>query len=792
MRKKIKISYSKERVVLSDILPFEIPLIFSNRYFYKYLLKCENFNKKIDKKKEELKKTRDSVLKRKLETEIDQLNFHISILQTFAGNNYINKPMCFKIKHKESDYRELSLIHPINQKNVVEFYDKYKSLIIYYSSISPFSIRKPTKIANFIFYNDLLHKKNEDDCYEYSQIEEEDNEYENLRSFFAYHKYSNIHKFYESYQFHRSEKKFNKLLKIDVSKCFDSIYSHTIAWALFNKQIIKDNVNISLETFGGEFDKLMQTLNANETNGIVIGPEFSRIFAELILQQIDKCIFDNLLHNTENNKRLIHKRDYEIFRYVDDYFVFYNSESDKDILLKEFKICLKEYKLYLNEKKSITYDKPIITEISLAKQKISDLFSEHLKLNENKNDDDILKSIYFSSNNVITRFKTIVKETNVDYKDIMNYSLAVLENKTGKLIKKWHTFDNKNDNLQKQYEKGFLEILDVSFFLYSVSPRVNSTIKLSLILNKIIAFLKKNKSNLYKEPLLNHYKHNIFKKISDEIYLILQKNKTEIHTPIESLYLLVALTQLGREYRLSPKNLSAYFNIQVVNDKFIIDKDLNYFNIVVLLFYIRDIQIYKPIKDELKKYILKKFKEKKDFEWRNEAETVMLLMDILTCPFLNESISKEENITIFELINNIKTEFVRPVNNSNVDSYINSLKTLLRELYNLNPIKERLIDMVNLNKLSSNLKAYLEELNNYPNFFNQIYKREQDISDALDSLTNKFKVENKYKFKKDILNLLEIKSSQKRLIESEKYWFIKWNDFDFGMELQAKKSQEVY
>ena len=51
---------------------------------------------------------------------------------------------------------------------------------------------------------------------------------------------------------------------------------------------------------------------------------------------------------------------------------------------------------------------------------------------------------------------------------------------------------------------------------------------------------------------------------------------------------------------------------------------------------------------------------------------------------------------------------------------------------------------------------------------------------------------NKFKSKKDVLNLLEIKSYQDRLIESEKYWFIKWNDFDFGMELQAKKSQEVY
>lgn len=243
---------------------------------------------------------------------------------------------------------------------------------------------------------------------------------------------------------------------------------------------------------------------------------------------------------------------------------------------------------------------------------------------------------------------------------------------------------------------------------------------------------------------------------------------------------------------MSPKNLSAYFNIQVVNDKFIIDRDLDYFNIVVLLFYIRDIEIYKNIKDELKKYILKKFKEKKDFEWRNETEIVMLLMDILTCPFLNESISKAENIKISDLINNIKTEFIKPLNNSNLDNYIDSLKILLRELYKLNPIKERLIDMNNLNKLSSNLKIYLEELKNNLIFSNQVYKREQDVSDALDSFTGKFKVENKYKFKKDILNLLEIKSYQKRLIESEKYWFIKWNDFDFGMELQAKKSQEVY
>ena len=41
MRKKIghTIDYKKERVVLSDVLPYEIPPFFSNRYFYHLLVK---------------------------------------------------------------------------------------------------------------------------------------------------------------------------------------------------------------------------------------------------------------------------------------------------------------------------------------------------------------------------------------------------------------------------------------------------------------------------------------------------------------------------------------------------------------------------------------------------------------------------------------------------------------------------------------------------------------------------------------------------------------------------------
>ena len=36
--KKLKLRYKKERVVLSDVLPYEVPLTFSNRHFYHFIV----------------------------------------------------------------------------------------------------------------------------------------------------------------------------------------------------------------------------------------------------------------------------------------------------------------------------------------------------------------------------------------------------------------------------------------------------------------------------------------------------------------------------------------------------------------------------------------------------------------------------------------------------------------------------------------------------------------------------------------------------------------------------------
>lgn len=773
MRKKVPIIRHSERVVLSDVLPYETPLIFSNRYFYKYLIKRKRCLKNA--------KFRS---KHRAFSEIEKLLF---------TNQDVTSPFVFHIRHKTLDFRTLSLIHPSNQLKVLDFYEKYSESILYCCSLSPFSIRRPSKIARFSFYNDLLHKKNQDGDFEHAQVEEEDNEYENLKSFFTYQKYSNIHKFFESYQFHRSEKKYRKLLKVDISKCFDSIYTHTVSWAVFNKSIVKDNIPQSLKTFPGEFDYLMQKLNANETNGIVIGPEFSRIFAELILQQIDRNLYDRLKSNDFQYKSLIHKVDYEIFRYIDDYFIFYNDESDSQKILSDLKLCLGEYKMYINENKSVTYEKPIITEISLAKQKISDLFKDHLKLKESlSKDDENNSTIYFSSNSVITRFKSIVKETSVSYKDIMNYSLAVLDKKTAKLVDKFLKEKKTNPDLdQKEFEKGFLEILDVSFFLYSVSPKVNSTIKLCLIIDKIIRFLKKNKSNSYIEPFSFNYKHNIFKKIADEIFLILQINKTKSETQVESLYLLIALSQLGREYRLNLKILSSYFHIDTKSDgSLVANSNLNYFSITVLLFYIKNIHQYRDIKYFIKDYIIEKFQMITiDNKWKTDSESVILLMDILTCPYLNNSLEMLERKEIKDYIIDIENSLLRTTTSDGLVDYISSVKKLFQK-FKSHKTTKCLKDKI-IRKFESNLEDYLNEINLRTGF--EVYAKEETLMKFVDYLKNNFQDHiDIYKYKKQLLSLIGITENQTHLIQQEKFWFIKWTDFDFGMELQAKRSQEVY
>ncbi|TQX08368.1 RNA-directed DNA polymerase, partial [Clostridioides difficile] len=138
------------------------------------------------------------------------------------------------------------------------------------------------------------------------QSEYDDKKYKHLASYFSYNRYTRLHKFFNSMEFINLEKKFDVFCSIDVAKCFDSIYTHSITWAVKNKEFSKQNRHVK-NSFGTIFDRLMQSINYNETAGILIGPEVSRIFSEVLFQDIDREI-ENLLGKLQ----YLNGRDYTI------------------------------------------------------------------------------------------------------------------------------------------------------------------------------------------------------------------------------------------------------------------------------------------------------------------------------------------------------------------------------------------------------------------------------------------------------------------------------------------------
>lgn len=671
-KKKIKLSYSKERVLFSDVLPYECPIIFSNRYWYRFLAKylwvgeeqkVDNITRNVLKQSKRLDE-KDAYAFAALLFGCYEKGKRIGILQHRL--NALFYPYQFNIAHKTNKNRTLSIIHPYNQWQVVEFYDQYKHSILYLCNQSKYSIRKPHKIAQYFYYRDRLHRRLAG--HESDKVELFFNEYENLKTYFSYEKYSNIYKFYEDYRYQRAEKKFKHLVKFDLQSCFDSIYTHTISWATAGgADKVKVLPGYHGSWVGDAFDNLMQSINARETNGIVIGPEFSRIFAEIILQYIDQKVEQELL-----GKDLRQKSAYECYRYVDDYFLFYNDEKDKTFFMESLTKWLKEFKLQISPSKTEEFERPFITKVTIAKQRIenllSDIFSTPLweeivsKLNaeeeedtEDENSDkdrEILDkkfNIYLSANSVNAQIKAIVRECGIEYRDIANYLLEKMSQRLDAFLNRYEIgfkkyerlmskeVTNKNEvgihaqRVQRKLTSYLVSLIDVAFFVFNSNRQINTTLKLLKIMNSIIIYGKRH-GDFKVNPEVRFQtisKDIIFKKIQDEIALVLATTDTHRNTLHESLYLLILAKELGYAYLLAPEVIKSFIGKS--------ELQYNLFACIILLYYYANHKCYDVQKALLKDEILKKYRLVAESERKRNSELTILTADMMTCPFVDDT-----------------------------------------------------------------------------------------------------------------------------------------------------------
>lgn len=634
-KKALSINFPVERAVLCDVLPYEVPIVFSNRYFYRFL--CEYSVKAVDNK----------IIWDRVDDVLDnlvRLVFAIpagkainQCVEEGRGKSYVSLekryihtiPFNFTTTHKKDQLRQLSLMHPKAQLLIVDFYDQYKDLIVYYANRSRFSLRAPKKVAGctYIDFRTQIERQDKEE----GLVEIDGENYENLKSFFVYERFSNVFKFYESPEHLSSERDFQKLSKFDISSCFDNIYTHSISWAVYGKDFAKKHLNKTSGAFSGKFDSLMQRINYNETNGILIGPEVSRVFAEIILQAVD-----NEIERRITEKGYLLGRDYRVFRYVDDYFVFYNSEEvcyQIKMLLQE---SLKLYKLSLNKGKEETFERPIITPISIAKKRISDLLERYLTYevsSEIRDGEEAPRGrIYIKGPSLITDFKSILATSGVGYGEILNYSLSVVERKVGSIFETYGKLEQLESS-DRELSSSIQSLLGFVFFVYGVSPKVNTTIKLCRICQRIISFYRNHKIGL-------SYGSVIYQVIYERCRSVMDRKPDSERTKIETMYLLVLMQQLGKNYRVDEHVLGQYFGFDFVGDRYQARYNLSYFSIITLYFYIENKVRYQSLRSALEKHILERFSLKRD-ALSGDSEMVHLALDLIACPYVAVSTKTE-------------------------------------------------------------------------------------------------------------------------------------------------------
>lgn len=129
----------------------------------------------------------------------------------------------------------------------------------------------------------------------------------------------------------------------DITNCYGSIYTHTVAWALMGKEKAKQKRQRP-GLLGNTIDNYLQGMQYGQTNGIPQGSVLSDFIAEMILAYIDKELDEKL--------EKVGILDYRIIRYRDDYRIYSNSKEEIEKIAFLLQDVLSGFNFQLNAKKT--------------------------------------------------------------------------------------------------------------------------------------------------------------------------------------------------------------------------------------------------------------------------------------------------------------------------------------------------------------------------------------------------------------------------------------------------------
>ena len=483
MGKTSNIERNKLDYILTDILPVELSELYSLNKFYDYLVENQT----------ELNKVIEEI--QHMKAEGNRIMFE---------DKWPTIPLKYNILKGVDSTREINLLQPLSILNIFLFIECYQKEIL-------------TRLEENAVYSLRYHKKNTDLYYKkrvnkasqyFGRISEKIDKgiLQQTGAYYKIKKFNSVASFTNSRIWQQCNFKYKHYAKADYKSCFGSIYTHTYKW-IIERNVI-DSKNAKNSNLYITIDRILQNINGRSSNGLIVGPEFSRMIAELLLQQIDCEVKMELKANNKENGV-----DYRIFRYVDDIFIFANSPEEVDLILKIISSNAQKYLLYLNELKLYKGQTPVVQNRWISKtrelaEKVSNLFYSKQELtNLDSVDKHLLKDIYISTDRIKNDFTFLISEFPQEQRYIVSFLLSTLLN----------NISNKKDgfNIFKEGRYGrAIVLLELALYIYSFNTCFDHTQKLiSMIvyINDEVDFINDESNNKKLKSLIRRYSF-IFKR----------------------------------------------------------------------------------------------------------------------------------------------------------------------------------------------------------------------------------------------------------------------------------------
>jgi hypothetical protein len=219
----------------------------------------------------------------------------------------------------------------------------------------------------------------------------------------------------------------------------------------------------------------------------------------------------------------------------------------------------------------------------------------------------------------IGQIKYVCSVNSSQYNELSSYLISTFSNRVIELVSGYGRRKKEIDDDEKlKYRDVLIIISRLMFFFYTVNPQVSSSYKLAKTIIIIDRFFIKRCPEFS-----DHFRTEIMLNVNDVAFSAGLDSGRSGFVDLEGLNVLLATSDFGSNYLVPEKKLEQFFG-EV--------KQVSYFTIVSLLYYIRNHSGYNNIRSQLQKIIIQKLGTCVNLG--KDSEAAHLFLDTLSCPYL--------------------------------------------------------------------------------------------------------------------------------------------------------------